>query len=76
MAYSSIAHAGYILMGVYATTSRGREAALLYLLVYAFMAIGAFAVVMIAAPSADDAKALIEEGIEVHPLPRLPEDTN
>jgi NADH-quinone oxidoreductase subunit N len=55
LAYSSIAHAGYILMGVYATTSRGREAALLYLLVYAFMAIGAFAVVMIAAPRADDA---------------------
>ncbi len=56
LAYSSIAHAGYILMGVYATTSRGREAALLYLLVYTFMAIGAFAVVMIAAPSPDDAK--------------------
>ncbi len=26
--------------------------------------------------TADDAKALIEEGIEVHPLPRLPEDGN
>ena len=26
--------------------------------------------------SADDAKALIEEGIAVHPLPRLPEDGN
>jgi hypothetical protein len=26
--------------------------------------------------TSDDAKALIEEGIEVHPLPRLPEDTN
>lgn len=26
--------------------------------------------------TADDAQALIEEGIEVHPLPRLPEDTN
>ena len=26
--------------------------------------------------SADDARALIEEGIEVHPLPRLPEDGN
>ncbi len=26
--------------------------------------------------TADDAKALIEEGIEVHPLPRLPEDSN
>ena len=24
----------------------------------------------------DDAKALIEEGIAVHPLPRLPEDGN
>jgi hypothetical protein len=26
--------------------------------------------------TSDDAKALIEEGIEVHPLPRLPEDGN
>lgn len=26
--------------------------------------------------TADDARALIEEGIEVHPLPRLPEDGN
>lgn len=26
--------------------------------------------------TADDARALIEEGIEVHPLPRLPEDRN
>jgi NADH-quinone oxidoreductase subunit N len=56
LAYSSIAHAGYILMGVYAATSRGREAALLYLFVYAFMAIGAFAVLMVAAPRADDAR--------------------
>ena len=24
----------------------------------------------------EDARALIEEGIEVHPLPRLPEDSN
>jgi hypothetical protein len=26
--------------------------------------------------TAEDAKSLIDEGIEVHPLPRLPEDTN
>jgi hypothetical protein len=26
--------------------------------------------------TADDARSLIEEGIEVHPLPRLPEDAN
>jgi len=56
LAYSSIAHAGYILMGVYAATSRGREAALFYLFVYAFMAIGAFAVITVAAPRPDDAK--------------------
>lgn len=47
LAYSSIAHAGYILMAVYADTSRGREAALLYLLIYTFMAVGAFAIVTV-----------------------------
>ena len=47
LAYSSIAHAGYILMAVYASTSRGREAAVLYLLVYTFMSIGAFSIVMV-----------------------------
>ena len=26
--------------------------------------------------TADDAKALIEDGIDVHPIPRLPEDGN
>jgi NADH-quinone oxidoreductase subunit N len=46
LAYSSIAHAGYILMGVVAGTSRGVTAALVYLMVYAFMQLGAFAVVI------------------------------
>ena len=45
LAYSSIAHAGYILIGVQAGTARGLEASLFYLLVYAFMTIGAFAIV-------------------------------
>ena len=45
LAYSSIAHAGYILMGAPRDHAAGREAALLYLFVYSFMAIGAFAVV-------------------------------
>ncbi|MEX2256193.1 MAG: NADH-quinone oxidoreductase subunit N [Acidimicrobiia bacterium] len=58
LAYSSIAHAGYILMGFYANTSRGREAALLYLFVYAFMAIGAFAVVTLASRNGDDSHSL------------------
>src|SRR5687767_719853 len=46
LAYSSIAHAGYLLMGVVAGTPRGVSAMLIYLLVYSFMQLGAFAVVI------------------------------
>ncbi len=46
LAYSSIAHAGYILIGVIAGTERGVTAALIYLMVYAFMQMGAFAIVI------------------------------
>jgi len=45
LAYSSIAHSGYVLIGVVAGTSRGWTAAMVYLVVYAFMQLGAFAVV-------------------------------
>jgi NADH-quinone oxidoreductase subunit N len=47
LAYSSIAHAGYLLIGVVAGTSRGVSAMLIYLFVYAFMQLGAFAVVVL-----------------------------
>ena len=46
LAYSSIAHAGYILVGLAAGTPSGAEAAMYYLITYAFMNIGAFAVVI------------------------------
>jgi NADH-quinone oxidoreductase subunit N len=46
LAYSSIAHAGYLLIGVVAGTPRGITATLVYLGVYAFMQMGAFAVVV------------------------------
>ena len=58
LAYSSIAHAGYILMGVYAASPRGREAAVLYLFIYSFMTIGAFAVLTIATQTGDDKHSL------------------
>ncbi len=45
LAYSSIAHAGYLLIGVVAGTPRGVTAMLVYLFIYAFMQLGAFAVV-------------------------------
>ena len=47
LAYSSIAHAGYVLIGIVAGTPRGITAALVYLMVYAFMQLGAFAVVVL-----------------------------
>ena len=47
LAYSSIAQAGYVLIGVIAGTSRGIAAALIYLLIYTFMQIGAFTVVVL-----------------------------
>ncbi len=46
LAYSSIAHAGYALLGIIAGTSDGMASVLNYLLIYAFMNIGAFAVIV------------------------------
>ena len=46
LAYSSIAHAGYLLMGLVAYTPRGISAMLIYLLVYSFMQLGAFAIIV------------------------------
>lgn len=47
LAYSSIAHVGYMLMGLAATTPTGLSSVLFYLLVYAFTNIGAFAVIIV-----------------------------
>lgn len=56
LAYSSIAHAGYILVGLVPGTSAGADAALFYLFTYAFMNIGAFAIVVaLEKAQADDA---------------------
>jgi NADH-quinone oxidoreductase subunit N len=47
LAYSSIAHAGYALLGVIAGTQEGLSATMNYLFIYAFMTLGAFAVVIL-----------------------------
>jgi len=46
LAYSSIAHAGYILIAVAAATPDALSAAIFYLLVYSLMNLGAFGVVV------------------------------
>jgi NADH-quinone oxidoreductase subunit N len=47
LAYSSIAHAGYMLIGLAASNTLGRSGVLYYLISYTFMQIGAFGVVSI-----------------------------
>jgi NADH-quinone oxidoreductase subunit N len=54
LAYSTIAHAGYILVGLVPGTAAGANAALFYLFTYAFMNIGAFAIVIALERATDD----------------------
>jgi len=53
LAYSSIAHAGYMLMAFLVTGREGRYALLFYLGVYALANIGAFAAITIVSPKKD-----------------------
>jgi NADH-quinone oxidoreductase subunit N len=45
LAYSTIAHAGYMMMGLAPLTASGASAVLVYLVAYLFMNLGAFAIV-------------------------------
>ncbi|RCK74456.1 MAG: NADH-ubiquinone oxidoreductase chain N [Ignavibacteriae bacterium] len=49
LAYSSIAHAGYMLMGIVVLSNEGIAAILIYFAVYLFMNLGAFYIVMLIA---------------------------
>ncbi len=53
MAYSSINHVGFILLGVEAATPRGVSAALYYLFAYTFLTIGSFAVITVMSHEGD-----------------------
>ena len=58
LAYSSIAHAGFVLTGVIAATASGLSSSLFYLAVYGFTTIGAFAVVTLVRDPAGEANHL------------------
>ncbi len=60
LAYSSIAHAGYLLVGVACGTQLGRSAALFYLAVYAVMTLGAFAILYLIAGKGDTRSKLAD----------------
>lgn len=58
LAYSSIAHAGFLLAGVVATSKDGVSSVLFYLGAYSFVTLGAFAVVTLVRDAGGEATAL------------------
>jgi NADH-quinone oxidoreductase subunit N len=58
LAYSSIAQAGFVLVGVLAVSKEGLSSSLFYLIAYAFTTIGAFAVVSMVRDSSGEATHL------------------
>jgi NADH-quinone oxidoreductase subunit N len=58
LAYSSIAHAGFILTGLTSANQIGIRAALFYLVAYALMTLGAFGVVMLVSARGEEQTSL------------------
>jgi len=63
LAYSSIAHAGYLLMGISALSSESVSAVLIYLVAYLIMNLGAFFCVQIVGDAAGDEDISRFEGL-------------
>ena len=60
LAYSSISHAGFILVAIEAASTQGTRAALFYLATYTFMVAGAFGVVTVVGRAGDNAHDLAD----------------
>jgi NADH-quinone oxidoreductase subunit N len=58
LAYSSIAHAGYLLIGLVPGTAQGYSAVVFYLIAYLFMNLGAFGVVVALAHRGQDCERM------------------
>ena len=60
LAYSSIAHAGYILVGFTAGNAVGTAGVMFYMLSYAFMNIGAFAIIVLVGKKGEPNNNLVD----------------
>jgi NADH-quinone oxidoreductase subunit N len=60
MAYSSINHVGFILLGVESVSSRGVSASLYYVFTYLFLVIGSFAVITVVAGPGDTRSSITD----------------
>ncbi len=61
LAYSSISHAGFMLVGLQAGTDKGVAATLVYVGIYSFMLLGSFAVVTVFGGPSDDVAHTVED---------------
>lgn len=70
LAYSSIAHAGYALLGIITANNEGLASMMNYLMIYAFMNIGAFAIIIMLRSEGFKGDSIYDyEGLsKTHPL--------
>jgi NADH-quinone oxidoreductase subunit N len=60
LAYSTISHIGYILLGILAGTAQGYQAAMFYMISYVIVACGAFGMILLLARQGFEADRLVD----------------
>jgi len=60
LAYSTISHVGYILLGILAGTSQGYQAAMFYMISYVIVAAGAFGMILLLARQGFEADRIVD----------------
>src|SRR5271157_1978600 len=66
LAYSTISHVGYVLLGILSGTAQGYQAALFYMISYVIVASGAFGVILLLARQGFEADKLVDfKGLNV-----------
>ena len=60
LAYSTISHVGYILLGILSGTAQGYQAAMFYMISYVIVAAGAFGVILLLARQGFEADKLVD----------------
>jgi NADH-quinone oxidoreductase subunit N len=60
LAYSSVAHAGFIILGVMAVSERGASGTMFYLLTYGFATVGSFAIFTVVRKGSGEASNLAD----------------
>jgi NADH-quinone oxidoreductase subunit N len=60
LAYSTISHIGYVLLGILAGTAQGYQAAMFYMISYVIVACGAFGMVLLLARQGFEADKLVD----------------